>query len=136
RRREGSSPRLNLKTIRWLRVGLLPDIISPSHPTAVDDQRVAIQIIARSRRKKHSGTGKIARFTPAAGRNSLKYLAVTRFIRSQRRSVGRYHITGGDRVDVHIRFSPFVCKGFREPRNPGFRCRIGGNCNTALKREQ
>ena len=100
--------------------GLKPVLLSSSQPASVDDEYVAVNVIAGARGEEDGGAGDVFRIAPAARRNSFENLSVARFVSLKRGGVGRAHVARGDCVDVDSVFGPFICKCFRELRDAAF----------------
>src|SRR6185503_15390639 len=76
----------------------------PSHPAAVNDHNMTVQVIARRGREKDGCTDEVFRFAPATSRNTLKYLTVASLICLQRSGVVSAHVTRSDGVDIDSAF--------------------------------
>src|SRR5260370_22177541 len=68
-------------------------VTSPSQPSAINDQDMAVNVIARRGTKKYSCTCKVLRITPAAGGAPLENLTAANGVAPGRGRVVRCHIT-------------------------------------------
>src|SRR5690242_4940884 len=70
-----TSPRLTMSQ-RQSDFGRIVSCIfsSPSHPAAINQQYVTVNVVACGRRQEHRGTGNIARASPPAGGNPIEDL--------------------------------------------------------------
>src|SRR5712664_2871110 len=83
-------------------------VTSASQPSAIHDQDMAVNVIARRRTKEYCRTCEILRIAPAAGGNALENLAVANGVFAERACiVGRY-VTRSNRVDVDPLGRPFI----------------------------
>src|ERR1700723_1912918 len=106
----------------------------PRKPAAVDDDHSSGNVVTGGRGDEEGGTGKIVRFTPAAGGNAIENLSVARLVLLQRGSVLRSEVAGSDGVDLHIARSPLVSQSFGHLRDAAFGGDVGGDTNASLKR--
>src|ERR1700686_2726698 len=113
-----------------------PIIISASQPSAINDQDMAVNVIAGRGTKKHRRTGNVLRLAPTAGRNSLENLATADGVTAQRGCVGRRHVAWSNGVHIDSLGRPFVRERFRQLGDAALGCGVRGYKNTALKRKQ
>src|SRR5260370_1826851 len=129
---------------KYLRLGTHPNppiysrhaiITSPSHPSAINDQDMAVNVIARRGTKKYCRTRKALRITPAAGGDALENLAAANGVAAERSGVVRCHITRSNCIHVDPFGRPFVRECFRELGDAALGRGVGGHKDTALKRK-
>src|SRR5438105_389784 len=104
-----------------------------SHPAAVYDQNVAVDIIAGGGAKKYSSAADVCRFSPLAGGNAFQYLPIAGLIALQGNRVGGAYVAGRNSVDVNSTWSPFVGERLGQLRHSSLGGGIGRHCNASLK---
>src|SRR5260370_16418147 len=129
---------------KYLRLGTHPNppiysrnaiITSPSQPSAINDQDMAVNVIARRGTKKYCCTRKVLRIAPAAGGDPLENLAAANGVAAERGRVVRCHITRSNRIHVDPFGRPFVRECFCELGDAALGRGVGGHKDTALKRK-
>src|SRR5260370_38722070 len=76
-------------------------VTSPSQPSAINDQDMAVNVIARRGTKKYCRTRKVLRITPAAGGDALEDLAAANGGAAEAGRVVRCHITKSNSIHVY-----------------------------------
>src|SRR5260370_19143818 len=110
-------------------------ITSSSQISVINDQDMAVNVIARRGTKKYCRTRKVLRITPAAGGDSLENLAAANGGAAERGRVVRCHITRSNCIHVDPFGRPFVGECFCEPGGAPLGRRVRGHKDTALKRK-
>src|SRR5437660_2605984 len=111
-------------------------VSSPSQPATINDQNMAVNVIARRGAKKYRRSCEIIRITPAARGNPLENLPVANRVIAECGGVVRGHVPRRNRVHVDPLGGPFVRKRFRQLRNAALGCSVSGHQNSSLKGEQ
>src|ERR1035437_3667143 len=88
-----------------------------AEPSAIDDQDVAVHVIACIRGKKDRSTSEIRRQAPAAHGNPGKNGSGARGVCPQSGGIVSGHIAGSDGVDVDALVAPFICQRLGQLRN-------------------
>src|ERR1035437_2280908 len=109
---------------------------SPPHPTAVDNQYVAVDVIAGRCGKKYRRASDILRRPPSSGGDALKNLPAALRVGAKRGGIIRRHVAGSNCVDVHSFWRPFVGQCLGQLRDSTLGRRISRNEYTALERKQ
>src|SRR5260370_37534331 len=73
-------------------------VTSPSQPSAINDQDMAVNVIARRGTKKYCCTCKVLRITPEAGGHPLENLAPANGVDAERGPSVRCHTTTTNRL--------------------------------------
>src|SRR5260370_21287350 len=76
-------------------------VTSPSQPSAINDQDMAVNVIARRGTKKYCRTRKVLRITPAAGGDALENLAAANGGASERGRVVPFHINRSNCIHLY-----------------------------------
>src|SRR5215213_2600911 len=111
-------------------------LLLSSHPAAVHDEDVAVDVVARRRGEEDGRAREVLRLAPAGGRDAFEYLSVARLVPLQRRRVVGAHVAGRDGVDVDAPGRPLVGERLRELRHAALRRRVGGDGQSALEGEE
>lgn len=108
----------------------------PTHPTAVDDQRVAADVAARPARQVDRRALEVVRAAPSsrgdAGADARQALGVVQ----QRRVHVRLDVSGGDGVDRDALGRPFICEALGDLAHCALGRRVRRDREAALEGEQ
>src|SRR5580700_6095853 len=92
----------------------LCSIVSARQPSPIDDEHVAMDIVAGGGTEKQRGSGNICRTAPTRRGNSLQDLPTTLRIVSKSLGVVGRHVAGRDGVDVDSFRGPLIGQRFCE----------------------
>src|SRR5258708_10319530 len=109
---------------------------SSAHPSAVNHEHMAVNVITRRGRKKHGGSTNVVRFSPSRRWDAFENLAVANFIALQRGGVVGAHVARRDRVHVHALRCPFVGQRFGQLHDRPLGRSIRRNGIATLKSKQ
>jgi hypothetical protein len=55
-------------------------LLLSAHPSTVDDENVAVDVVAGGTRKEECGAGNVVGLAPTSGWNAFEYLAIAGFV--------------------------------------------------------
>src|SRR5271157_1096743 len=115
---------------------ILSGMKSPRHPTAIDHQHMAVQIIAGGGSQENGNAGEILGSTPAAGGDAVEDGAAAGGIGAQSGGIVGGHIAGSDGVDVDALGGPFIGERLGQLGDCAFGGGIGRDQDAALEGQQ
>src|SRR5260370_3311813 len=87
-------------------------ITSPSQPSAINDQDMAVNVIARRGTKKYCRTRKVLRITPAAGGDALQNLVAANRVAAEHGRVLRCSLTTRHCVPLNPPVRPLLVEHY------------------------
>ena len=115
-------------------IGPIPEL--STHPSAINHDYVAMNIVTGRGSQEHGSAADVAGFTPARSRNALQNLPIARLVALQRNGIFSAHVSWRNRVDIDIVRCPLIGQSLRELCNGPFGRGIRRDGNTSLKRKQ
>src|ERR1700730_572898 len=109
--------------------------ISPSQPSAISDEDMAVHVVASRGTQKYGRACDVVRLAPTASWNALENLPTADRIVAQGGRVVGSHVAGRNRIYVDTLDRPLVRQGLCELCNATFGCSVRRHEDPPLKRQ-